>query len=85
MNAREIADFEKRGISVNTRVYFASDPGFLAVDDTERYEIIITKRNGVATVDPKTLEVRTKTQPDASAGLGILFKVLANETTSRDQ
>jgi len=77
--ASEISSYQKRGISISRKIYFASDPNV-----TERHQIIITKRNGVAIVvaNQIVLDVRTKISPDASAGLGALFKIMVEEVTS---
>ena len=77
-NHNEILDYEKRGMSINRKVYFLTDPGV-----TVRNQILITERDGVAVANPIELEVRTKSNPDASAGLGVVYKVMAEEITSR--
>lgn len=76
--AKEIVDFEKRGISINRKVYFPTNPSV-----TERHQILITKRQGVAITSPTPLEVKTILSPDSSAGLGVLYKVMVEEVTSR--
>ncbi len=75
---KEILDYEKRGMSITTKIYFLSDPNV-----TVRNQILITERNGVTIDNPTELEVRTKSDPDASAGLGVVFKVMAERVTSR--
>jgi len=72
-------------MSIDTKIYFNEELSFLTADDTERYEILITKRDGVTVTDPTILEVRTKTGPDAGAGLGSPFKIMANSTPSEIQ
>ncbi len=73
----EILDYEKRGISITRKVYFLTDPGVNA-----RNTIEITKRRGVDVSSPIRLDVRSKALPDASAGLGVVFKVMVEEVTS---
>lgn len=81
---REVIQYEKVGMIVNRKVYFDADPG---VD--ESYEILITSRDAGQTtipiVDRKVLEVRSEALPDATAGLGVAFKVMAEETPGARQ
>ena len=65
---REVREFEKRGISVTDRIYFVTDPNL-----DEQHILVV---NG------QPYEVRSESDPDASAGLGILFKVFAEKTTT---
>ena len=77
-NHVEITDYEKMGMAVNRKIYFLTDPGV-----TVRHQISITSRNGVAIASPIELEVRTEALPDASAGMGVVYKVMAEQITSR--
>ncbi len=72
-SAKEMDIYEKRGMIIDRKIYFIKDPKV-----TERHEIIITKRNGVFVkqADTVVLNVVTVTDPDASAGLGVLFKIM---------
>ncbi len=87
-SASEMKEYEKRGIKVSTKVYFVTDP---AVD--ERHRILITSRQGVAqanldgtdVTNPDTLCVQSSARPDASAGLGILWRVMCDATDSNTQ
>lgn len=80
-NASTISVYEKRGIKIDTSVYFAENPNV-----TERHRILITKRLGVAQsnlditeVDnPDVLDVMSYSYPDASAGQGVLWRVECN-------
>lgn len=84
----EIKEFEKRGQSVTTKVYFASNPNV-----TERHRILITERNGteqsnlditdVANLD--TLEVSSVSSPDASVGLGVLWRIMCRANTGHEE
>lgn len=65
---REITEFSKRGISVTTKIYFTTDP---ELDETH-----------VIDVNDGTYEVRSRSKPDASAGMGIVWRVYAEETTT---
>jgi len=64
----EVREFDKRGISVTDKVYFTSDPAL-----NESY---------ILEIGGDTLEVRGFASPDASAGLGLLWMVLAEMTTT---
>ncbi len=79
-NASEVERYNKRGQVVTRKVYFLSDPGV-----TEKHQIVVTSRtanNGTLTAVPISsqvpLDVVAKPEPDASAGKGILFKVMAD-------
>jgi len=74
----DVLDYEKRGMSVTTKVYFAAQPMV-----TERHQIVITERNGVAVpaASQVAMDVVVEARPDASAGLGVLWKVMANDVT----
>lgn len=65
---REISEFDKRGISITDKVYFTSDPG---VDET----YVLVFGNDV-------LEVRSYSAPDASAGMGVVWRVICELTTT---
>ena len=71
--------YQKEGMSINSKVYFLSDPQV-----TTRHRIIITKRNGtdVATADQVELDVMKTPIPDASVGLGIVYKVECQRYTA---
>lgn len=81
---REVEEYEKRGISINRKVYFADDP-----EVTERHDIVIVSWDRGCTLiersKRKTLEVRSYAGPDSSAGLGVLYKVMVEETTGSNQ
>ncbi len=62
----EITEFQKRGIVVDTKVYVVSDHGLTAA-----HRLVFSTRN---------LEVRSVA--DASAGLGIIWKVMCEERTA---
>lgn len=64
----EIREFGKRGISVTNKVYFTTDP-----EIDERHILIIGST---------TFEVRSRSKPDASVGLGIVWRVMVEETTT---
>ena len=75
----EMRDFEKRGMRVNRKVFFTFDPQV-----TEQYDILITEINGVAQTNPARHTVRTQPQHDASAGLGVVWRVMTEELTSKN-
>ena len=64
----EVREYDKRGITVTHKVYYVSDPGL-----DERHIIVIGS---------DTLEVRSASSPDASVGLGILYRVMCELTTT---
>ena len=70
----EMREFEKRGIVVTDKVYFPADPGVDA-----GYVLVVTNPQTGAT---DTLEVKSRAKPDASAGLGVLFRVMCEEKTT---
>lgn len=70
----EIREFAKRGVSVTNKVYFTTRP---ALD--EQHILIITNKD---TGQTDTFEVRSRADPDASAGLGVLYRVMCELTTT---
>ena len=73
----QIQEFEKRGISVTDRVYFTTDPG---IDETH---ILTDVRNSGATAGTgDTWEVRSRAVPDATAGLGVVWRVMVAQSTA---
>lgn len=87
-SASETTKYQKRGISVSTKVFFVSNPNL-----TERHRILITERRGVAAANlnihdvsnPDVLTVTSVTEPDASAGLGILWRVMCDASSGNTQ
>lgn len=69
-NDREIREFDKRGISITDKVYFTSDPG---INETCR----LIFPDG-------TYEVRSFAAPDASAGKGVVWRVMVERTTTTE-
>ena len=57
----------------------ASDPSV-----TENHQILITERNGTTVSSPVALDVVGVDFPDASAGMGVCWKVTVNQTTGED-
>lgn len=70
----EILEFEKRGKDISKKIYFLTDPGV-----NEHHEILITERQGVTVTDPIHYDVMSESLPDASAGLGVVYKVMVNQ------
>lgn len=83
-SSSETREFGKRGIADVKSIYFNEDPNV-----TERDEILVTHvcSNGapVTLTSPLKFEVISRPVPDASAGLGILYKVMVKHITGRDQ
>lgn len=74
---REITEFSKRGISVTDRFYFLEDPGLSEED------VLTDVRDKDAAAGTGTeWEVRSEALPDASAGLGVVFRVMAVKTST---
>ncbi len=76
----EVAKYGKLGMSVNSKIYFKADPQI-----TDQHEIVITARmvDGVLTTveaaDEVILQNLLPAKPDASSGLGVLWRVLVND------
>ena len=77
-SASEIKDYERKGMKVSKKIFFASNPNV-----TERHEIVITKRNGVAvpTSSQVIQDVSSEAREDASAGLGVVWRVMTSDDT----
>ena len=75
--ANETADYEKRGMSITTKIYFTTDPGL-----TSRHQILVTERDGATVSSPVVMDVMSVAAPDVSAGMGLLFRVMCNRSTS---
>ena len=65
----QVEEFAKRGIAVTDKVYFTTDPGV----DT-RHVLEVTNPQTGQTI---TLEVKSRALPDASAGMGVVYRVMA--------
>lgn len=76
---KEVMEYEKRGVFITRKIYFTTNPGI-----GERHQILVTEREGVAVSSPTPLKVRTRTEPDGSAGLGVVYKVFCSETTGEE-
>jgi hypothetical protein len=73
--ASELKLFEQRGMSLTYKIFFLTDPGV-----TAQHQIILTRYQGQQVeFNPGT--VLSSTRPDASAGLGMLWKVMIGEQT----
>lgn len=78
-SVNETMEFLKRGITDVRKIYFSADPSV-----TEQHEILITKKDG-STVTRQPFEIMTVSGPDASAGLGILWKVMGRYVSGQNQ
>lgn len=72
-SSREILEFEKRGVVVTDKIYFTTKPEL----DT-RHILTVTNAN---TGDTQTFEVKSRAVPDAAAGLGAVYKIMAELKT----
>lgn len=70
----EITEFEKRGLAATDKVYFLTDPGL-----DERHILTITNPR---TGSERVFEVRSRAEPDASAGLGVVYRVMCELRTT---
>jgi len=70
----EVLEFAKRGIAVTNKVYFTVDP-----DVNAEFVLVVTNPQ---TGQTDTLEVRSRARPDASAGLGVVYRVMAELSTT---
>lgn len=77
-SATEVKDYERKGMKVSKKIFFISNPNV-----TERHEIIITKRNGVAVPAASQViqDVSSEAREDASAGLGVVWRVMTSDDT----
>ncbi len=64
----EITEFEKRGISVTNKIYFVTDP------EVDERDILV--------IDGVNYEVKSAADPDASVGLGVVYRVMVEKTTT---
>lgn len=74
----EVLRYQKRGIDFTQKIFFTSDPGI-----GEDMVLVITSRNGVSIPSSQQVDwdIVHYPKPDASAGSGIVFKVLVNTDT----
>ncbi len=70
----EVRTFQKRGIDVNGKVFFTSDPGL----DT-RHAVTVNDADGNSL---GTWLVKSRPLPDTSVGLGVLYKVMVEQSTT---
>lgn len=75
----EITTYQQKGMNITHAVYFVTDPGV-----NSHNQILVTKRMGVVVASPVALDVMSAAAPDCSAGLGIQFKVMCNQSTAQD-
>jgi len=71
--------YQKSGMMITHVVFFRIDPGV-----TTRHQIVITQRLGTAISSSTPLDVMSSAMPDATAGLGVCYKVMCREITSED-
>lgn len=78
LSSKEILEFQKRELVVSRKVYFLADPGI-----GTKNLITITSRDGLAIPEASQIpmDVVGNAQPDASAGLGVVYRVYVAETT----
>ena len=69
----EIDELDKRGVVATDKVYFTSN-----VDLDERHQLTVTNTLSGSTV---TFDVVSRSVPDASAGKGVVWKVMCRVRT----
>ena len=69
-SASESEQYEKRGMSLTSKIYFAANPSV-----TARHQIVVTSRNGTALAEAVARDVLDSPLPDASVGRGLLWRV----------
>lgn len=79
-SSNEKMEWQKRGISVTKKVYFTSNPNV-----TSRHQILVTHRNGDAVANPVAYDVLSYADPDASAGLGVVYRVMLGINVAQDE
>ncbi len=57
----EVVEFQKRSQKITHKIYFATDPGLSDKD--------------VLVIDDDIMKIRSVSHPDASAGLGVVWRV----------
>jgi hypothetical protein len=79
MSASESHEYQKRGMAVNRKVFFADDPGVDA-----GMTITMTEQNGtgISEANQQVFDVISSPDPDASASLGIVWRVDCNASSS---
>lgn len=74
LSHRELEAYEKRGFAATDKVYFVTRP-----DVDERDVLVITNEK---TGETRTFEVVLRALPDATAGLGVAYKVVVRYETT---
>ena len=69
----EINELDKRGIVATDKIYFTSN-----VDLTEKHQLTVTNTLSGSTVE---FDVVSRSVPDASAGMGVVWKVMVRVRT----
>lgn len=75
----EREEFQKKGLSIDTKVYFTSNPNV-----TGRYQILMTSRGGTAVSGYPALDVIGDPLPDASVGRQLLWRVMCSFNRGED-
>lgn len=74
---KEVREFEKRGIRATDKIYFTSDP-----EIDERHILTDVRDSGATAGTGTTWEVVSRAEPDASAGLGVVWRVMVVRSTT---
>jgi hypothetical protein len=79
VSASELLAFQKRGMALRSKVYFAENPNV-----SRRHRIVITSRFGtaIAVADQEAWDVLDSPSPDVNVGQGRLFRVMVGRDTA---
>lgn len=75
-SSSEIIQFGKRGFTVTHKIFFSENPLVGA-----GHKIKTTKRGGAIEASPHSFDVVSAPDPDASAGLGYVWRVMVRDET----
>ena len=67
------------GMSITNKIFFPTNPGV-----SEIHGIRVTSRQGATVSSPIDYDVVSQPEPDASAGLGVLWMVMVRRSTGDD-
>lgn len=75
-SSSEVIQFGKRGMTITHKVFFSENPLVGA-----GHKIKATKRGGTSLSSPQAFDVISTPDPDASAGLGHVWRVMVRDET----
>jgi len=75
----EVQTYQKKGMQITHTIYFIANPNV-----TSRHQILVTSKQGVAVASPEVFDVMSSESPDASAGLGVVWRVQCRRIDSAE-